>query len=179
MQWVAEVHGHKIIFYFDSDRVRTDPGLSERKRRALAAMHLLPIEHISVIVEPVIVADKFPGTRTTGGGWFPHASAWTTSPGVANTGVPSDEIRHRVGGNLSTGIVGITATAWLKNTNLGHNHLAYEYTVLHELGHSIDDRVPFWDDSEYLELTYPELKKSEYPLILMTWGESYHYLPAK
>ncbi len=48
-----------------------------------------------------------------------------------------------------------------------------------ELGHSIDDRVPFWDDSEYLELTYPELKKSEYPLILMTWGESYHYLPVK
>ena len=46
-----------------------------------------------------------------------------------------------------------------------------------ELGHSIDDRVPFWDDSAYLELTYPELKKSNYPLILMTWGESYHYLP--
>jgi len=48
-----------------------------------------------------------------------------------------------------------------------------------ELGHSIDDRVPFWDDSEYLELTYPELKNSEFPLILMTWGESYHYLPVK
>lgn len=46
-----------------------------------------------------------------------------------------------------------------------------------ELGHTIDDRVPFWDDSEHLELTYPELKNSEYPLILMTWGDSYHYLP--
>ncbi len=48
-----------------------------------------------------------------------------------------------------------------------------------ELGHTIDDRVPFWDDSEYLELTYPELKSSDYPLILMTWGESYHYFQKK
>ncbi len=46
-----------------------------------------------------------------------------------------------------------------------------------ELGHPVDDRVPFWGDSEFLELTYPELKKSDYPLLLMTWGESYHYLP--
>lgn len=48
-----------------------------------------------------------------------------------------------------------------------------------ELGHSIDDRVPFWDDSDYLELTYPQLKKSEYPLILMTWGESCYFPPVK
>ena len=48
-----------------------------------------------------------------------------------------------------------------------------------ELGHSIDDRVPFWGDSEYLELTYPELKASDYPLVFMTWGESYHYRPTK
>ncbi len=46
-----------------------------------------------------------------------------------------------------------------------------------ELGHTVDDRVPFWDDSEYLELTYPELKASDYPLVLMTWGESFHYRP--
>jgi len=48
-----------------------------------------------------------------------------------------------------------------------------------ELGHTIDDRVPFWGDSEYLELTYPELKASDYPVVLMTWGESYHYIPEK
>lgn len=46
-----------------------------------------------------------------------------------------------------------------------------------ELGHTLDDRVPYWGDAEYLELTYPELKASNYPLVLMTWGESYHYLP--
>ncbi len=46
-----------------------------------------------------------------------------------------------------------------------------------ELGHSVDDRVPFWGDSEYLELTYPELKASDYPVVLMTWGELIHYMP--
>ncbi len=25
--------------------------------------------------------------------------------------------------------------------------------------------------------TYPELKASDYPLVLMTWGESLHYIP--
>jgi L-ascorbate metabolism protein UlaG (beta-lactamase superfamily) len=44
-----------------------------------------------------------------------------------------------------------------------------------ELGHPVDDRVPFWGDSEFLQLTYPELKRSAYPVIVMTWGESIHY----
>jgi len=44
-----------------------------------------------------------------------------------------------------------------------------------ELGHTLDDRVPFWGDSEFLELTYPELKKSAYKTLIMTWGETYHY----
>lgn len=44
-----------------------------------------------------------------------------------------------------------------------------------ELGHPIDDRVPYWGDSEFLQLTYPELKRSSYPVIVMAWGESFHY----
>lgn len=44
-----------------------------------------------------------------------------------------------------------------------------------ELGHPIDDRVPFWGDSEFLQLTYPQLKRSTYPVIVMTWGEGFHY----
>ena len=48
-----------------------------------------------------------------------------------------------------------------------------------ELGHSLDDRVPFWGDSEFLELTYAELKASNYPVVIMSWGESYHYMPDK
>ena len=46
-----------------------------------------------------------------------------------------------------------------------------------ELGHSVDDRVPFWGDTEYLDLTNDELYESDYPVIQMIWGESYHYIP--
>jgi len=46
-----------------------------------------------------------------------------------------------------------------------------------ELGHSIFDRVPYWGDSEQLQLTYPQLLASDYPVLVMTWGESYHYMP--
>lgn len=46
-----------------------------------------------------------------------------------------------------------------------------------ELGHPVDDRVPFWGDAEFLQLTYPELKRSDFRTIVMTWGESIRYLP--
>ncbi len=39
-----------------------------------------------------------------------------------------------------------------------------------ELGHTPDHREPFW-------LTYAKLEQSPYPLVLMGWGESFHYLP--
>ena len=48
-----------------------------------------------------------------------------------------------------------------------------------ELGHTVDDRVPFWGDTEYLELTNDQLFKSKYPVIQMIWGESFHYIPLK
>lgn len=46
-----------------------------------------------------------------------------------------------------------------------------------EISHRVDDRVPFWGDSQFLELTYPELKKSTYKVLPMAWGESFHYQP--
>lgn len=46
-----------------------------------------------------------------------------------------------------------------------------------ELGHPIDDRVPYWGDCKYLQLTNPQLLKSKYPVIPMMWGESYTYTP--
>jgi len=48
-----------------------------------------------------------------------------------------------------------------------------------ELGHTVDDRVPFWGDTQYLELTNDQLFKSDYPVIQMIWGESFHYIPSK
>ena len=48
-----------------------------------------------------------------------------------------------------------------------------------ELGHTVWDRLPYWGDDEYLELNYAELKASEYPVVALIWGESYHYYPKK
>jgi len=48
-----------------------------------------------------------------------------------------------------------------------------------ELGHPVWDRVPYWGDAEYLKLSYPKLLASKYPVVVMTWGECYHYRPAK
>lgn len=44
-----------------------------------------------------------------------------------------------------------------------------------ELGHPVWDRVPYWGDAEYLKLSYPQLLASSYPVVVLTWGEMYHY----
>lgn len=46
-----------------------------------------------------------------------------------------------------------------------------------ELSHPMWDRVPYWGDAEFLQSNFPELKRSKYPVVTMTWGESYHYIP--
>lgn len=46
-----------------------------------------------------------------------------------------------------------------------------------ELGHTVWDRLPFWGDDKYLELNYADLKRSKYPVVVLVWGESYHYNP--
>ena len=46
-----------------------------------------------------------------------------------------------------------------------------------EMGHTVWDRLPYWGDDAYLGLNYAELKKSKYPVVVTTWGESYHYIP--
>jgi L-ascorbate metabolism protein UlaG (beta-lactamase superfamily) len=46
-----------------------------------------------------------------------------------------------------------------------------------EMGHTVWDRLPYWGDDAYLGLNYHELKKSSFPVVVTTWGESYHYLP--
>ena len=44
-----------------------------------------------------------------------------------------------------------------------------------ELGHTVWDRLPYWGDDAYLELTYNQLKKSSYPVVALIWGESTDY----
>jgi len=44
-----------------------------------------------------------------------------------------------------------------------------------ELGHKIYDRDPFWGDTGFTEPSLKALLNSDYPSLLMIWGESYHY----
>lgn len=44
-----------------------------------------------------------------------------------------------------------------------------------EMGHTLWDRLPYWGDDEWLHLNYTELKASEFPVVVLVWGESYHY----
>ncbi|HSO88457.1 MAG TPA: MBL fold metallo-hydrolase [Draconibacterium sp.] len=44
-----------------------------------------------------------------------------------------------------------------------------------EMGHTVWDRLPFWGDDEYLKLNYNKLKTSGYPVVVLTWGESFIY----
>ena len=48
-----------------------------------------------------------------------------------------------------------------------------------EMGHPVWDRLPFWGDDKYLELNYAELKRSKYPVVVLIWGESFHFIPKR
>ena len=48
-----------------------------------------------------------------------------------------------------------------------------------EMGHTVWDRLPYWGDDEFLELNYAELKTSKFPVVVLVWGESYHYYQTK
>ncbi|MBX7257876.1 MAG: MBL fold metallo-hydrolase [Candidatus Hydrogenedentes bacterium] len=47
-----------------------------------------------------------------------------------------------------------------------------------ELGHQMNDRVPYWMDESYLGLNFSQVK-AEYPTIPLAWGESYAFVPKR
>ncbi len=47
-----------------------------------------------------------------------------------------------------------------------------------ELGHQMNDRVPFWGDEEYLQLNLSEVR-AQFPTLRMTWGETYLFVPTR
>jgi L-ascorbate metabolism protein UlaG (beta-lactamase superfamily) len=47
-----------------------------------------------------------------------------------------------------------------------------------ELGHQMNDRVPYWGDEKFLVLNFSEMKRA-YPTLVMTWGETYHFVPKR
>lgn len=46
-----------------------------------------------------------------------------------------------------------------------------------ELGHQMNDRVPYWGDAKYLGLNFEEAKAAGYPVVNMAWGESFPFVP--
>lgn len=46
-----------------------------------------------------------------------------------------------------------------------------------EVGHPMNDRVPYWGDEKFLSLNFAEAKAAGYPLISPAWGEVYDYVP--
>jgi hypothetical protein len=143
------VHSHDLRFYLDSPAVQRSAGLEARLARCEAALARLPPEHIRMIVEPIIVVDALAGGRRTGGGWYPPASAaagttvgdWLGERNALNTGVPASEVLARVGGREGSGIIAVTAAAFLRDENWGiarEPHPAHEFTLLHEVAHSVD-----------------------------------------
>lgn len=46
-----------------------------------------------------------------------------------------------------------------------------------ELGHQMNDRVPYWGDAAYLSLNIESVAEAGYPVINMAWGEHWDYLP--
>lgn len=47
-----------------------------------------------------------------------------------------------------------------------------------ELGHQMNDRVPFWGDEKFLQLNLSEVK-AQFPTLVMTWGETYRFTPKR
>ena len=45
-----------------------------------------------------------------------------------------------------------------------------------ELGHQMNDRVPYWGDETFLKLNFTEMK-AKFPCLVMTWGETYRFMP--
>lgn len=44
-----------------------------------------------------------------------------------------------------------------------------------EMGHPTWDRMPYWGDAAFIESTYDKLLASDHAVLIMAWGESYHY----
>ncbi|MCP4639763.1 MAG: hypothetical protein GY851_04990, partial [bacterium] len=44
-----------------------------------------------------------------------------------------------------------------------------------EMGHDAWDRLPYWGDAEFIGTSYPQLMASDYPVLVMAWGEAYDY----
>jgi hypothetical protein len=124
----------------------------------LSNLERLPLGHIDVI-DPIFIVNRFPGGRATGGGYWTPGAARNQWLGRFNTtGVPDEDIQSHVLSRPNTGIVGITKTAFSRNI--------YQFTIFHELAHSIDHHlgiVPAGSTVYHFRgVSYPSSNVNEY-----------------
>lgn len=76
----------------------------------------------------------------------------------------------------------LMTNCWMEDPLRYVNGTSPQLTILGhmiEMGHPCWDRMPYWGDAEFIESTYDKLLASDNPVLIMAWGESYHYTRAK
>ncbi len=81
------------------------------------------------IIDPIVIVDKLPGGRASGGGYFPPHKMGQWLGREHNTGITDDEI-YDYFLDRNRGIIAITKASLYTSY--------YQYTLLHEVAHSID-----------------------------------------
>ena len=128
--------------YIYSDNI---PDLRSRLATTDRNLARLPDAHWSA-VDPIFIVDRLPGGKTKGGGYFTPGEVrrlWLDRE--YKTGVPNEAIQAIVLDHPNTGLVAITKDAFSQRE--------YQFTVFHEVAHSID---------RYLDITPPGLSISDF-----------------
>ena len=147
--------GSKIVNFYVYAQI---PDLERRIQTILSNLERLPPGHIDVI-DPIFIVNRFPGGRTTGGGYWSPGAVRNQWLGRFNaTGVPDEDIQAYVLSQPNTGIVGITKAAFLRDI--------YLFTIFHELAHSVDYHlgiVPAGSTVDHFRgVHYPSKNVNEY-----------------
>ena len=76
----------------------------------------------------------------------------------------------------------VMTNCWMEDPLRYVNGADPELTILGhmiEMGHPTWDRMAYWGGGAFIQSTYDALLASDRPVLVMAWGESYHYKPAK
>jgi hypothetical protein len=126
--FTLKVHGYPVEFHiYVSTRNSWD-----KVRRLEAFFRRLPVEHLAVLY-PIFVMERKPGGRVGGGAWPPGIVRSQVMGGgrSRNTGVPDEDVERLVV-SRGKGLIGLSRDRWERAMG------RLEFTVFHEVGHSID-----------------------------------------
>jgi hypothetical protein len=118
------LRGHVIDFY----NFIASPGWEAKARGLARVFGRMPPHHLAVVF-PVFIIEHKPARGPGGGTWKPHEVASMFAGHEHNTGVPDADVKRLV---MTPGIP----------RNRWKNALPdLEYTVMHEVGHSVDIKL--------------------------------------